>query len=87
MCPKCPLSDPPPDPIRLRVSLGERIDPAALGERIDPAAADALWRIALGGVGADPGGDPSAEGAGTRRTVRHPGDAGGIAEAGQGGRG
>jgi len=78
MCPKCPLSDPPPDPIRLRVSLGERID---------PAAADALWRIALGGVGADPGGDPSAEGAGTRRTVRHPGDAGGIAEAGQGGRG
>lgn len=77
MCPQYPQSDPSPDPIRLRVDLSERID---------PAAADALWRIVLGGVGADPGGGPSAEGAGTRRTARHPGDAGGIAEAGQDGR-
>ena len=78
MCPRCPQTDPPPGPIRLRVTLGERTD---------PSAADALWRIVLGGVEADPGGDPSAEGAGTRRTVRPPGDAGGVAEAGQGGRG
>jgi hypothetical protein len=77
VCPKCPHSDPSPDPIRLHVSFGERID---------PAAADALWRIVLGGVEADPGGGPSAEGAGTRRTGRHSADAGGIAEAGQDGR-
>jgi hypothetical protein len=76
MCPKRPQSEPPPDPLRLQVSLGERID---------PAAADALWRIVLGGVEADPGGGPSAEGAGTRRADRHPGDVGGIAEAGHSG--
>ena len=73
MCPKCPQSDPSPDPIRLHVSVGERID---------PAAADALWRIVLGGVEASPGGGPSAEGAGTRRTDRHPQHTGGITEAG-----
>jgi hypothetical protein len=77
MCPQHPQSDPALDPVRLHVSVGERID---------PAAADALWRIVLGGVGADPGGGPSAEGAGTRRTDRHPADAGGVAEAGQDGR-
>jgi len=71
MCPQDPHSDPSLDPIRLRVSVGERID---------PAAADALWRIVLGGVEAVPGGGPSAEGAGTRRTGRHPADAGGIAD-------
>ena len=77
MCPKRPQSDLSPDPIRLHVSLGERID---------PASADALWRIVLWGVEADPGGGPGAEGAGTRRTGRHSGHARGIGEAGQDGR-
>jgi hypothetical protein len=49
-----------------------------LGERVDPDAADALWRLVL----ADPGGGPSAEGAGTRRAGRHLGQAEGIDEAG-----
>lgn len=53
-----------------------------LGERVDPDAADALWRLVLGGVEADPGGGPSAEGAGTRRAGRHLGQAEGIDEAG-----
>ena len=51
-------------------------------ERIDPEAADALWRVVLGGVEADTGGGPSAEGAGTRQAGRHPERTEGIAEAG-----
>jgi hypothetical protein len=68
-----PLPPQPSEPVQVRLSLGERID---------PAAADALWRLVLGGVGADPGGGPSAEGAGPRRTGRHPKRAEGIDEAG-----
>jgi len=74
VCPDRSKLNPPTDPIRIRLDFGERID---------PAAADALWRIVLGGVEADPGGGPSAGGAGTRRTGRHSADAGGVAEAGQ----
>ena len=73
MRPKRPQSDPSPGPIRLQVSLGERVD---------PAAADALWQIVLGGVEADPGGGPSTEGAGTRRTDRHSEPSEGIDRAG-----
>ena len=72
MCPKRSQTDLTPDPIRLQVSLAERID---------PAAADALWQIVLGGVEADTGGGPSAEGAGTRQTGRHPRQAEGSVEA------
>ena len=39
MCPDRSTTNPPPDPIRVRLDFGERID---------PAAADALWRIVLG---------------------------------------
>jgi hypothetical protein len=53
-----------------------------LSERVDPDAADALWRLVLGGVEADPGGGPSAAGAGTRRAGRHPGQAEGVDQAG-----
>ena len=71
MCPE-PLQPEPSEPVQLRV---------AIGERIDPAAADALWRIVLGGVEADTGGGPSAEGAGTRRVGRHPAYSEGSVEA------
>jgi hypothetical protein len=67
--------EPEPNPRQLRLGLD-------IGERVDPAAADALWQIVLGGIEADTGGGPSAEGAGTRQAGRHPGDAEGIAEAG-----
>lgn len=50
-------------------------------ERIDPEAADALWRIVLGGVEADTGGGPGAAGAGTRRASRHSEHAEGRVEA------
>ena len=56
-----PLQAQTSEPVQLRLSLGERID---------PAAADALWRLVLGGVEADPDGGPSAEGAGTRQADR-----------------
>jgi hypothetical protein len=73
VCPDRSKLNPPTDPIRIRLDFGERID---------PAAADALWRIVLGGVEADTGGGPSAEGAGTRRAGRHSEHTGGIVEAG-----
>jgi len=68
-----PLQPDPSESVHLRVTICERID---------PAAADALWRIVLGGVEADTGGGPSAEGAGTRQADRHPQHTGGITEAG-----
>jgi len=72
VCPE-PLHPEPSEAVQFRV---------AIGERIDPAAADALWRIVMGGVEADTGGGPSAEGAGTRRAGRHSEHTEGIVEAG-----
>jgi len=72
VCPE-PLLCEPSEPFHLRVTIGERVD---------PAAADALWRIVLGGVESVTGGGPSAGGAGTPLAGRYPEHTEGIGEAG-----
>jgi len=61
----------PPGEVRLLIT-----------ERIDPEAADALWRVVMGGVEADTGGGPSAAGAGTRQAGRQSDHTAASVEAG-----
>ncbi len=71
-----------PDPLPTDIPLSPGEVRLLITERIDPEAADALWRIVLGGVEADTGGAPSAAGAGTRRTSRQSEHTAGSVEAG-----
>lgn len=63
MRPKDPDLDPLNQPVGLRVSIGERLD---------PAAADALWRLVLRVEASQADGVPVAEGDGPPRQGHRP---------------